>query len=109
MPPPLDDDHELFEILLFRTCGDAAPPMEIPPPPTPPLYPLVWPLFLMTLPWINGEPKLTEMPPPPSAALLLMMKFPVIVGEEFAMRIPPPSRAELAALPLRTVKPLSTD
>src|SRR5262249_8650738 len=79
-----------------------------PPPPTPPLHPGIWPLFEIVLPCIRGEPKLLDIPPPPSPAVLFVMTFALSVGDEFSMRTPPPRRAgDVAALPFRNVKPVS--
>src|SRR6266581_1514377 len=108
-PPPLAG-QELLEILLFNSWAVDAPTMVTPPPPTPPLHPGIWPLLVITFPCIRGEPKLLEIPPPPSPAVLFEMTLPVMVGDEFSMRMPPPrSAGDTPAFPFRNVKPLNTD
>ena len=108
-PPPLEG-QEFPAIVLFTKSAAEAPTIATPPPPTPPLQPGIWPLFAIVLPRMTGELKLLDIPPPPSPAMLLVTIFPVTVGDEFSIRIPPPRRAgETAALPFRNVKPLSTD
>src|SRR5262245_57240672 len=108
-PPPLAD--QVFpEIVLFKRCAADAATMVTPPPPTPPLQPCIWRLLVIRLSLMRGEPKLLEIPPPPSPAVLFVMMFPAIVGDEFSMRMPPPRRpGDPEALPFCNVKPLICD
>src|SRR5574341_326072 len=94
MPPPSEVFQVLFTIALLYISAEALPPTLMPPPPIPPEYPGVWPLFETVLSRMRGDPKEIPMPPPPLVAELLLIRFPMIVGDEYQMRIPPPSLLE---------------
>src|SRR5437879_7288494 len=74
------------------------------PAPGPPLHPKAR-LLLMVFRCMSGEPYSVDIPTPMHPRLFEMM-FPVIVGDEFLMHIPPPHPKPL---PLSTANPLSTE
>src|SRR5438093_13226166 len=71
-PPPLAEDQAFPAMVLLTNWAAEAPTMLTPPPPTPPLHPDIWELFVIVFPRMRGEPKLLDIPPPPSPAVLLV-------------------------------------
>jgi hypothetical protein len=82
IPPPLPEIVMLFSITFPIIWADPAPPTSMPAPvrsqPGPELFEMV--LFFAT-----AEENLTAIPAPSAQAVLLVMRFPMIVGEASEM------------------------